>query len=582
MSSRQLKYTLSDGTTGLIETDSILEIPAGEVVAVDLASGGHWYGHGFNHVQHYPLEQGTVVNEAFAVNNIQAPIWMCSSGVALLAETKRVLDVHLNEGNDGSLRIACPGSGFRLVCKVAATLPQAQAKLMAHLGWPNLSPAADVFGDSFFCTWTQYPRCINQERILEMGRQIKARGYPCSTLIIDDRWESSFGELDFGPDFPHATEMIRELHELGLKVWLWVTPFVNTDSTGFEDLVSSNVLVPNKDGQGAALFRWWGGTAGLIDVTAAQGREWLQGKLKHLQEHYGVDGFKIDGGDFKYQPSPEIADWHDFAGESGYSDVLLAAFEELVPNLCESRAAWLSQGRSVIWRQGGKDSHWGTDNGLSAMVRLALHLSLMGYDLLIPDMVPGRVQTMNAEDPLPTDELMVRWTEVTAFMPFMQFSYFPWNYSPGTEITVRQYALLHKVLEGYLADQARGRTAPLVRPLWYDAPEDSECYTIADEFLLGSDILVAPVLKSGETARDILLPSGRWKDAWTGDALASGWHRGYAAPCPGIPVFVRAEREDLLRLLSTVLSMIDRGGIEPGRLTATHSAGLTRDLSVTG
>jgi alpha-glucosidase (family GH31 glycosyl hydrolase) len=258
---------------------------------------------------------------------------------------------------------------------------------------------------------------------------------------------------------------------------------------------------------------------------------------------------------------------------------LLAVFEDLAPNACETRTAWLSQRRSIIWRQGGKDSHWGPDNGLAAMVNLALHMSLLGYDLQIPDMIPGRVQTLTADHPLPTDELMIRWTEATAFMPF---SYFPWNYTASTEQILRAYALAHKQLQPYLVEEARGRRVPLLRPIWYDTPGVAELFAVADEFMLGRNLLVAPVLNSNSKFRDVMLPPGEWIDAWTGIAVKEGLQRNYPAPCPGIPLFVRSGCEGLRDLLHKVLSGICRDSVASGITTTKYSAGLNRDISITG
>jgi len=577
-----LTYHKGDEPERSLASDTVLELNPGETLTINLSSGGHWFGHGFNHVQPYPLETGSIATSAFAVNNIQSPIWMCSVGAAILAETTRLLDVRLNEHGDGLLRITSPATSLSVRIWQRATLPEAQSALLHHLGWPNPAPAPELFGDSLFCTWTQYPRTITQKRILDMARQIRAHGYPCSTLLIDDRWESCFGDLTFAADFPDPAAMIKELHQLGFRIWLWVTPFVNQEAACFADLASRKVLVPRHDGAGAALFKWWGGTAGLLDVTAPQGHQWLTDRLQKLQGQYGVDGFKIDGGDFKYQPTPDIAAWHAYAGESGYSDALLSIFEELVPLSCESRTAWLSQGRSIVWREGGKDSNWGLDNGLKALVTLALHLGLMGYDILIPDMVPGRVQTMIADLPLPTDELMVRWTEANAFLPILQFSYFPWNYAPVTENAVRGYAMVHHRLKDYLTAEAYNRTAPLIRPIWYDAPSVPELFLVADEFMLGHDLLIAPVLDNGAVQRDIVLPPGRWIDAWTGQEWAAGHHAAFPAPCPGIPVFVRAERPGLVRLLHEALAEIERGSVVSGITSTSYRAGLNRDIKVTG
>jgi alpha-glucosidase (family GH31 glycosyl hydrolase) len=254
---------------------------------------------------------------------------------------------------------------------------------------------------------------------------------------------------------------------------------------------------------------------------------------------------------------------------------------------------WQSQRRNILWRQGGKDSHWGIDNGLRAMIHLGLNMALMGYDIQIPDMIPGRVQTMVADMALPTDELFIRWTEASAFWPIMQFSYYPWNYAKPTADAARGVALAHKAIEEYIGQQATSRSAPLIRPMWYDHPSVEPFYAIGDQFMLGSDLVIAPVVSPGATCRDVFLPPGRWRDAWTGQDPADGRQTqmdagsvrhlaDYPAPCPGLPVFVRAENTALFDSLHGALSRIERGTVPPGVTTATYLAGVNRDLNVTG
>ncbi|MBN1863472.1 MAG: hypothetical protein JW808_01085 [Victivallales bacterium] len=565
----------------ILNLESDIRLHAGEHLVFDLASGGHWYGHGFNHVQAYPLETGQIENDAFAVNNIQCPVWMCSAGLVLFADTMAPLRVSINSRGDGQLRVSCPDEPFTVRVFRGITLTEAHGKWLRHIGWPNCPPDASLFGDSLFCTWTQYPRCISQKRVLDMARQIRDRGYPCRTLLIDDRWENCFGDLEFSEtDFPDPREMFSELREMGFDAWLWVTPFVNVEATCFAALARERVLVSNKSGNNAALLKWWGGTAGLVDLTAPHGCDWYRSKLKNLMD-IGAAGFKIDGGDRKYQPPSADCVWHVDPGASGYSDRLLSFFDDLVPNRCETRTAWLSQKRPIIWREGGKDSHWGADNGLKAMVTLGLHLSLLGYDLLIPDMVPGRVQTMNAEDPLPTDELMTRWIEASAFFPFLQFSYFPWNYARDTADAALGYARVHKVLEAYMKIQAENRRSPLLRPLWYEWPEHQYLYTVSDEFMLGADLLAAPVLDEGVTRRDVLLPPGNWIDVWTGREV-SGALCAWPAPCPGIPLFVHSRNPILMDVLRPVVKTIRKGTVSTGITTSAWNSGLTRDITVSG
>lgn len=555
----------------------------GESLRFETHEGEHWYGHGFNHVQPYPLESGCIDNPSFAVNNIQSPVWMNSRGLVVLADTVERLAVRLNVEGDRGLTLTALDAPVTVRLFDAPTLPAAHQAFLKHVGWPPAAPAREQLGDSLFCTWTEYPRCVTQERVLGYAKAIRSHGYPCHTLIIDDRWESCFGELTFSRDFPDPVAMVRELAEMGFDVWLWVTPFVNQESAHFADLAQRRVLVPRSDGQGAALFRWWGGTAGLVDVTAPQGAAWMKERLQYMKERVGIAGFKIDGGDFKYQPAPGIAAWNSRPGPSGYSDALLAIFEEIAPLQCETRTAWLSQRRRILWREGGKDSHWGLENGLAAMVTLAQHLSLMGYDIQIPDMIPGRVQTMVSDMPLPSDELMVRWTEATALMPMMQFSYAPWHFAPGTEAAVRGFAVLHERLGPYLHQHAVNRTVPLLRPLWYADHDDASLFTVPDAFLLGPDLLAAPVVVAGAAKRDIRLPRGEWRDAWTGEIEMGGRLLcDYPAPCPGIPLFIRTCNDSLFKVVHQALADIVRGSVPSGVTTSTYMAGLNRDLTITG
>jgi len=583
MTLARLPFSIGDGAVQHLSGPAAFGLPRGEWLRVDLAPGGHWYGHGFAGRQPWPLEAEPVVNDAFAVNNCQSPIWMCSAGFVILAETTARLSVRINAESGGTLEVRCPGEPVTVRVFRGADLRDAVRRLLDHLGWPNPPPDKSLLGDCIFCTWTQYPRCITQERVLAMARAVREQGYPCSTITIDDRWESAFGELRFSADFPDPAAMVRELHGLGFRVLLWVTPFINREARTFERLSRDGLLVRRRGppSAGAALLEWWGGTAGLVDLTRPEGRTWYRRQLLRLMGEVGVDGFKVDGGDAKYQPAPGESAWHHDRGPSGYADELLSLFEEIAPGLCETRTMWLSQRRNVLWRQGGKDSHWGVDNGLAAMVHLGLHMAVMGYDIQIPDMIPGRVQTMVSDLPLPADELMVRWTEVSALFPIMQFSYFPWNYAPETASACLGLARLHKALQGYQSEHACDRRDPLLRPLWYAAPDVEELHVVGDEFLLGPDLLAAPVLCEGRTARDVLLPPGEWRDGWTGDRR-SGRIERHPAPCPGIPLFVRAENTDLFERLHDILRTIPRGTVPSGPTTSTYEAGLDRDLLVTG
>jgi alpha-glucosidase (family GH31 glycosyl hydrolase) len=138
---------------------------------------------------------------------------------------------------------------------------------------------------------------------------------------------------------------------------------------------------------------------------------------------------------------------------------------------------------------------------------------------------------------------MVRWTQITALLPAMQFSVPPWQFDTATNAICLRYTLLHQELAPYilsLMDETLRSGAPVVRPVFWDAPDDQVALAIDDQFLLGARFLVAPVLQPGRRERSIYLPAGQWRDWWTGTVVA-GPRRldGYPAPLETLPLFER-------------------------------------------
>lgn len=175
------------------------------------------------------------------------------------------------------------------------------------------------------------------------------------------------------------------------------------------------------------------------------------------------------------------------------------------------------------------------------MLTQALTLSLCGYPFVLPDMIGGNAY----QDEVPDGELMVRWTQLCALLPTMQFSVHPWQYGAEVDAICRQYAQLHVDLTPYLAtlieENLRDGT-PLVRPLFWYAPTDTQALHCDDQFLLGARYLVAPVVRPGQCRRDVYLPAGVWRDYWSGSI-----HQGpvaltdVPAPLEQMPLF---ERQD--------------------------------------
>lgn len=550
----------------------------------DLASAGFWYGHGYHEPQYWPLNRGSVSHDPFLCNNVQCPIWLTSGGAGLVIPTEELLSVAINPAADGLFHVGMQQvSAFEYRILVGETIVETFERLLDVIGKPSRIPPRDVFTRPIYSTWTQYPRYLTQQKVVDFAQQIIDAGLPAGTLEIDEKYQPSFGEISFDPTtFPDPAGMLHALQALGFQATLWTSPFINRDSPAFAELQQCGGLVKDVRSGEPGLFTWWAGEAGLLDITSPAGEQWYVEHLRAM-ERLGFVGIKFDGGDGKYAPPFAIASYHAPQRPQGYTNRYLEFIARHFPQYSESRVAWMVQREGLLIREGGKDTRWGLDNGLHALITQAMTQAILGYPYLICDMIPGRVQTRFPDAPLPSDELFVRWVEASAFTPIMQFSYGPWNYAAETLAVVRQYAWLHAALGEYLyaaAEAAQCDGTPIVRPLFFHVPHDAQTYLIDDSFLLGPDLLVAPVVTEGAQLRDVYLPAGEWADAWDGSIYTGAqWLKDYPAPCPGIPLFIRqggAWSTRLQQVLASQLPIAARGDITSGVTTTTYSATLAR------
>jgi len=197
-----------------------------------------------------------------------------------------------------------------------------------------------------------------------------------------------------------------------------------------------------------------------------------------------------------------------------------------------------SQQLPVFTRMLDKDSVWGYDNGLKSMVTTLLQFGTVGYPFVLPDMVGG-----NGYGSLPGRELYIRWLQVNVFMPAVQISFVPWIYDDEVVEHARVMMELHAHYATLIVQLARDAVEtglPINRPIWWIDPADQTALSIDSEFLLGDEILVAPVLEEGARVRDIYLPAGKWYDNIQDNVLEGPtWLYSYQADLLTLPYFTK-------------------------------------------
>ncbi|WP_440999913.1 glycoside hydrolase family 31 protein [Fodinibius sp. SL11] len=368
-------------------------------------------------------------------------------------------------------------------------------------------PNALMFTAPQYNTWIELMYDQNQEDILEYARNIIDQGYPPGVIMIDDNWQKDYGVWKFSSErFSNPKKMMDELHKMGFKVMLWVVPLVSPDSRVYRDLAEKDMLLNNSHEE-PAMIRWWNGVSAALDLSNPDTQSWFKGQLDYLVKEYGVDGFKFDGGDtHHYQGNlkshkPSLPNDHTrYFAEIG-----------LDYPLNEYRASWKMAGYPLAQRLRDKDHSW---EDLQKLIPGIVAQGLMGYAFTCPDMIGGGQFTAFLDESTMDEELIVRSAQVHALMPMMQFSVAPWRIlSQKNQRRVKQMAKLHSkmgdtILE--LAKESAQTGEPIVRPMAYTYP-NSGYATIKDQFMLGPEIMVAPVVQKGQRKRTVKIPEGTWK-----------------------------------------------------------------------
>lgn len=403
-----------------------------------------------------------------------------------------------------------------------------------------------LFTHPQYNTWIELMYDQNEEAILTYARAIIKNGYPPGVLMIDDNWQEDYGTFEFSARrFKNPKGMMQELHAMGFKVMLWICPFVSADSADFRYLAKEGLLLldPQKTQDilwantqnKAAIIRWWNGASACLDLSNPRAMKWFQDRLDYLVTEYGVDGFKFDAGDARF-----------------YADGVVSFKPGVIPNdhttyfaevglrypLNEYRASWKMAGLPLAQRLRDKNHKW---EDLAKLIPDLMSQSVMGYAYTCPDMIGGGEYQSFLKTATIDEELVVRSAQVHALMPMMQFSVAPWRVlSKANDAICVQMANLHvafgpRILA--LAKESSRTGAPIVQPMALAFPTGGY-ELIKDQFVLGDDLIVAPVVEKGARSRAVVLPPGQWQ-AEDGNVYTGGSTIQIKVPLERLPYFTR-------------------------------------------
>ena len=517
----ELRYRLSpeDHFYGMGQPDQLAE-------SVDLDQRGHllevWN-------RHYP-PAATVF-----------PAFVNPHGYGLLVDNPYKALWDLGHSDSANFSYRARGGGLQYYFFSGPDLRELLHTLLKLTGYPP-HPPRWIFG----LLQSRYGY-RNRDELESIARTFRAKRLPCDALILDLYWFKRMGDLAFnGADWPSPSEMIAGLAQQGFRVMLIEEPFITTDSANYPDAHHNGYLARHHDGSSYE-FDFWPGRCALVDFSNPAAREWWTEKHRSLIE-LGVDGWWTD----LNEPTVHFEDMahHDGSAAAVHNAVALhmhqAIFEaqrRYAPDrrfFILSRSAFPGSQRygAGLW-SGDVDM---TFAALRKQVTVGLSAGMAGFPFWGSDIGGfGFGGTC-------TSELYIRWFQFGALCPLCRPHgdqtelREPWQFGPESEAICRKYLELRYRLLPYIysaAHEACTTGVPMMRPLVLDFPDDPHVANLGDQYMFGPEIMVAPILDEGATARTIYLPVGAWIDFWTDDVYSGPRFLKVSAPLETLPLFIR-------------------------------------------
>lgn len=431
----------------------------------------------------------------------------------------------------------------------------------------------DVMPESLLGLWQCKLRYRTQEEVLKVAGKYRSLNIPLDVIVIDFFHWTRQGDWQFDSEYwPDPRAMCDELHSMGTKVVVSVWPTVDKKSIHFQEMFDKGFLIRTE--RGSLQTYDYQGDCLEIDVTNPKAREYLWEICKKNYVDYGIDMFWLDNS----EPDFAVYDYDNYRYALGCALEVSNIYPQLyAKTFCEGmtalgrekemlhlvRSAWAgSQKYSTLVWSGDVPS---TFESLRDQLSGGLNIGLAGIPWWTTDI--GGFMTDDVKDP-GFKELLLRWFEFAVYCPVLRMhgDRGPHNIAPlsdkeygggylytGHDNELWSYgeeafAIMKKQLDTRLSlkpyiarlmKEASETGAPLMRTMFYEFPEDEKCWELNDQYMFGSDYLVAPILHAGEFEREVYLPAGTWKNL-NDDREYEGSQKVLCeAPIEMIPVFKR-------------------------------------------
>lgn len=422
--------------------------------------------------------------------------------------------------------------------------------------------------------WQCKLRYQTQEELLQVAREYKRRGVQPSVIVVDYFHWPKQGDWRFDPAYwPNPDAMIAELRAMGIELMVSVWPTVDDQSENYKEMRARGLLIRQEKGVPVSMTCL--GNTLFFDATNPEARQYVWDKVKANYYDKGVGSFWLDVAEPEYTAydfdnyryyigtNAQIGNIYPMLYAKTFYDGMRAAGQERVVNLI--RCAWAGSQRygALVWSGDIVSSFSSMRDQISA----GLNMAIAGIPWWTTDI--GGFDGGDIRDPA-FHELLIRWFEYAVFSPVLRMhgnrlpqqpqqgttggaaclSGAPneiWSYGERVYTILSSYIALRERMRPYIRSLMRAaheKGTPVMRPLFYEFPEDAACWDVEDAYLFGPSVLVKPVASAGCAETQVYLPQGaEWTDAWTRERVAGGRWVTTATPTERIPLFTRDDFE---------------------------------------
>ncbi|MGI5118618.1 alpha-xylosidase [Marinactinospora thermotolerans] len=483
----------------------------------------------------WQADGGTSSEQAYK----NVPFYLSNRGYGVFVDHPGLVSFEVGSEAVGRVQFSVEDQALRYYVIHGATPKEVLARYTALTGRPALPPPWS------FGLWlsTSFTTSYDEATVNAFVDGMAERDIPLSVFHFDCFWMREFHWCDFVWDpevFPDPEGMLARLKERGLRVCVWINPYIAQRSALFEEGARLGHLVRRPDG---TVWQWdmWQAGMALVDFTSAQARRWYADKLRVLLD-MGVDAFKTDFG----ERIPTDVRWADGSDPEGMHNRYTHLYNETVFELLREVRG---EGEAVLFARsataGGQrfPVHWGGDcastyGAMAESLRGGLSLGLSGFGFWSHD--------IGGFEGTPDPDLFKRWLAFGLLSSHSRLhgsrSYrVPWAFDEESVEVARTFTRLKCRLMPYLygaAVQAHEQGTPMMRAMLLEFPDDPTCHHLDTQYMLGDDLLVAPVFDA-EGAVEYYVPEGEWTHLMSGATVRGPAWRRETHDHGSLPLLVR-------------------------------------------